>query len=94
MGAWFEYLLLRTRVRVVFGRTRLGGPHARGIAAGAGVAVAAAVAVRGPASALPVRLGGMVAVLVVGAAYLVTTRLLHVPEAGELTGRITRLVRR
>jgi putative peptidoglycan lipid II flippase len=96
VGSWFELLLLRIRVGIVFGRPRLGGSHARAIAtaaiAGAVGAGLARVLVRtfevGP------RLGGIVAVLAIGGAYLAAARALHVPEAEELTGRVERLVRR
>jgi putative peptidoglycan lipid II flippase len=40
------------------------------------------------------RLGGIVAVLLIGGCYLGAARALGVPEAAELTGRIERLARR
>jgi putative peptidoglycan lipid II flippase len=95
-GAWFELLLLRIRVGIVFGRTRLGGPSARPIAkaAIAGVVGAAAARVIVAATAMGPRLGGVVAVLLIGGCYLAVARLLGVPEAAELTGRVERVVRR
>jgi putative peptidoglycan lipid II flippase len=84
VGAWFELLLLRTRVGIVFGPTRLGGPHARAILRSSFVA------------ALPLgpHLGGVVAVGLIGASYLAAARVQGIPEAAELTGRLERLVGR
>jgi putative peptidoglycan lipid II flippase len=94
VGAWFELLLLRTRTGLVFGRARLGGPNAPRIAVGGAAAVVAAIVARILAPALPSRLGGVVAVLLIGGVYLAVTRMLAVPEAAELTGRFERLARR
>ena len=96
IGAWFEFALLRTRVRIVFGRVRLGGPNAPRIAVGATCAAIAALAVRSWLGALDQNptLEGLVGLAIIGLAYLVPTRLLRVPEACELTGRLERLVRR
>jgi putative peptidoglycan lipid II flippase len=96
VGAWFELLLLRIRVGIVFGPTRLGGPHARTIAKAAVAGVVGAGLARWlvAATGLGTRLGGVVAVLLIGGCYLVVARVLGVPEAGELTGRVERLVRR
>jgi putative peptidoglycan lipid II flippase len=96
VGAWFELWLLRIRVGIVFGPTRLGGPHARaiGLAALAGVVGAGVARVVVDATGVGLRLGGILAILVIGGAYLVTARALGVPEAAELTGRAERLLRR
>ncbi len=96
VGAWFEVWLLRIRARIVFGCTRLGGVHARRIALGGGVAAVAALTVRPVITPLDMhpRITGAASLLLIGAAYLAATRLLGVPEARELTGRIERLVRR
>lgn len=94
VGAWVELALLRTRVRIVFGRVRVGGRHARRLALGALAATVAGGLLRLVEDALPTRLAGVVAVTVIGGAYLLTTRLLAVPEAAELTGRVERLLRR
>ncbi|MEX1177855.1 MAG: murein biosynthesis integral membrane protein MurJ [Nitriliruptor sp.] len=96
VGSWFELFLLRTRVGIVFGPTRLGGAHAGAIgrAAVAGVVGAGVARVLVHGLDLGPRLGGIVAVLVIGGAYLVTARMLAIPEAAELTGRVERLIRR
>jgi putative peptidoglycan lipid II flippase len=96
VGAWFELLLLRTRVGIVFGPTRLGGPHARAIVRSAVAGVGGAVLARVLVAVTPLgpRLGGVVAVGLIGVSYLVTARLQGIPEAAELTGRVERLVRR
>jgi putative peptidoglycan lipid II flippase len=96
VGAWFELLLLRIRVGIVFGPTRLGGPHVRGVAKAAVAGVVGAGVARLLVAVLEIgpRLGGVVAVLVIGGAYLVAARVLDVPEAEELTERIERRLRR
>jgi putative peptidoglycan lipid II flippase len=96
VGAWFELLLLRIRVGIVFGRPRLAGAHARAIAqaAIAGVVGAGVARLVVNATGAGLRLGGIIAVLTIGGAYLLTARALGVPEAAELTGRVERLVRR
>ncbi|WP_052667496.1 murein biosynthesis integral membrane protein MurJ [Nitriliruptor alkaliphilus] len=96
VGAWFELLLLRIRVGIVFGRPRLAGPHARAIAkaAVAGVVGAGVARVVVGATGVGSRLGGIIAVLVIGGAYLLAARVLGVPEAAELTGRVERRLRR
>ena len=96
VGAWFEWLLLRIRVRIVFGRVRLGGPHAARIALGAAVAAVAALAVRPLVSRLDwhATFTGVLALGLIGGCYLVTTRLAGVPEARDLTGRIETVLRR
>ena len=96
VGSWVEYGLLRRRTAIVFGATRLGGPRARALAAGATVAVVAALSSRWLVAQveLPARLEGIVAMLVIGTSYLVATRRLGVPEARELTRVISRGRRR
>jgi putative peptidoglycan lipid II flippase len=96
VGAWLELVLLRIRTRIVFGRTRLGGPHARSLALGAGAGIVVALLVRPLLGLvdLPARLDGVVAMALIGAVYLAVTRVAGVPEARELTGRIERFVRR
>jgi putative peptidoglycan lipid II flippase len=86
IGAWLEFGLLRRRVQGVFGRIRLGGPHAGALATGTLVAAAVAFAVR-PLLAvleLPARLEGLLGLGLIGGAYLLTTWLLRVPEARDL----------
>ncbi len=96
VGAWFELLLLRIRVGIVFGRTRLGGPHARALvtASIAGVIGAGLVRWLVAQTAIGSRVGGVLAVLVIGGAYLVAARVAGVPEARELTGRLERALSR
>jgi putative peptidoglycan lipid II flippase len=96
VGAWLELWLLRVRTRLVFGRTRLGGPHARRIVLGGGVAAVVALLVRPAVAAIEVhpRLEGVLALAAIGAAYLLVTRLGGVPEARELTGKVERLLAR
>jgi putative peptidoglycan lipid II flippase len=97
IGAWLELALLRIRTRIVFGRVRLGGRYAGDLAVGAGAAAVVTLAVRplvmGTLDVHP-RLEGLLAVGLIGGAYLVVTRLRGVPEARELTGKLERLVRR
>jgi putative peptidoglycan lipid II flippase len=94
VGSWFELALLKIRVRIVFGRTRLGGPRARLLMVGAAAAAVTAGLVRLAAGGLSPRLGGIVAVVAIGSVYVLVTRALGVPEASELTGRIERRLRR
>jgi putative peptidoglycan lipid II flippase len=96
IGAWLELWLLRVRTRLVFGRTRLGGPHARRILLGGGVAAVVALLVRPALAAIEVhpRLEGVLALAAIGVAYLLVTRLGGVPEARELTGKVERLFAR
>jgi putative peptidoglycan lipid II flippase len=96
IGAWLELWLLRVRTRIVFGRTRLGGPHARRILLGGGVAAVVALLVRPALAAIEVhpRLEGVLALAAIGVAYLLVTRLGGVPEARELTGKLERLLAR
>jgi putative peptidoglycan lipid II flippase len=96
IGAWLELWLLRVRTRIVFGRTRLGGPHARRILLGGGVAAVVALLVRPALAAIEVhpRLEGVLALGAIGVAYLLVTRLGGVPEARELTGKLERLLAR
>lgn len=95
VGAWFELWLLRIRVRIVFGRPRLLGAHGRAIVVGGlAAATVGVLPARTLAATLPTRFGGVLAVLLVGGVYLGVTRAMQVPEAGELTGRLERLVRR
>jgi putative peptidoglycan lipid II flippase len=91
-----ELVLRRVRTRIVFGRTRLGGPHARSLVLGAAAGAVVALLVRPLLGLvdLPARLDGVVAMALIGAAYLAVTRVAGVPEARELTGRVERLVRR
>jgi putative peptidoglycan lipid II flippase len=86
LGAWFELWLLRTRIRVLFGTVRLGGAHARGIAIGAAAAAVAALFARWLVGVLtlPVRLEGLLAMLLIGVTYLTVTRLRAVPDAADL----------
>jgi putative peptidoglycan lipid II flippase len=96
IGAWLELVLLRVRTRIVFGRTRLGGPHARPILLGGAAAAVAALLVRPLVGAVELhpRLEGLLAMTVIGGVYVLATRISGVPEARELTGRLERLVRR
>jgi putative peptidoglycan lipid II flippase len=96
IGAWLELALLRIRTRLVFGRTQLGGPHARPIALAGGLAAVVALLVRPALAAVDLhpRLDGVLAMAAIGGTYVVVTRLAGVPEARELTGRLERLVRR
>lgn len=95
VGAWFELALLRQRVKIVFGRVRLLGAHGRAILLGGlAAATVGVVTARVAAAALPDRIGGVAAVLLIGGSYLLVTRLLQVPEAAELTRRVERLLRR
>jgi putative peptidoglycan lipid II flippase len=94
VGVWLELFLLRTRVRIVFGRTRLLGPRgARQLAAG-GAAVVAALVVRALLGAvdLPTRVEGLLALAFTGVVYVLVTHALRLPEARELL-RHARLVR-
>jgi putative peptidoglycan lipid II flippase len=96
VGAWLELWLLRVRTRIVFGRTRLGGPHVRPILLGGGAAAIVALLVRPVLAAIEVhpRLEGVLALAAIGATYLLVTRIGGVPEARELTGKVERLLAR
>ncbi|GGI04745.1 murein biosynthesis integral membrane protein MurJ [Egicoccus halophilus] len=96
VGAWFEWLLLRTRVRIVFGPTRLGGPHARRIVLAALAAAVAALAARALVETIDLHatIEGLLALGLVGSVYVLVARAVGVPEARELTGRLERLVDR
>jgi putative peptidoglycan lipid II flippase len=86
VGSWFELWLLRIRVRVLFGRVRLGGPHARGIAIGAAAAAVTALASRWLVGVLELhaRIEGLIAMALIGIVYLAVTRWRRVPEAADL----------
>jgi putative peptidoglycan lipid II flippase len=90
VGAWLELALLRIRVRILFGRVRLGGPHARAITvAGLGAAVIGVLAqfvLR--ASELAPRVEALIVLFLIGASYVVITRLARVPEAHELLRQV------
>jgi len=92
VGAWLEYGLLRTRVRILFGPTRLGGSHGRPLVVATLVALAAALGARGLIGGLTLhpRLAGLVAMAVIGSVYLAVARALGVPEARELLDRVLR----
>ncbi len=90
IGAWFEFTLLRIRVRVLYGTTRPGGPEARAIAVAASIAAVAGLITRTLVgwSDLPPRLGSILVLLAIGASYLAVTWFARVPQAGELLQRI------
>jgi putative peptidoglycan lipid II flippase len=95
VGAWLELALLRIRVRILFGRVRLGGPHARAITtAGVGAAVVGIVTQLAlGAPSLSPRLDALIVLFTIGATYLAVTRMGGVPEARELLRQV-RLERR
>jgi len=86
VGAWVELALLRIRVRILFGRVRLGGPCARSIAAAAVAATMAGIvsqlALSGPD--LPPRVEALLVLLAIGGSYVSVARARGVPEAREL----------
>jgi putative peptidoglycan lipid II flippase len=90
VGAWLELALLRIRVRILFGRVRLGGPHARAITvAGIGAAVIGVlVQLVLRASELAPRVEALIVLLLIGASYVAITRLARVPEAHELLRQV------
>jgi putative peptidoglycan lipid II flippase len=90
VGAWLELALLRIRVRILFGRVRLGGPHARAITvAGIGAAVIGVlVQLLLRASELAPRVEALIVLLLIGASYVAITRLARVPEAHELLRQV------
>lgn len=90
IGAWCELGLLRTRVGVLYGRTRLGGQHGRAIATGASVAAATGLVLRWlvAATELAPRLQALTVLVGIGASYLVVTWVARVPQADELLGRV------
>jgi putative peptidoglycan lipid II flippase len=96
IGAWLELGLLRVRTRIVFGPTRLGGPHARRILQAGTVAAVVAVAVRPMLVTVELnhRVEGLLAMAAIGGVYLLVTRFAGVPEARELTGRLERFLPR
>jgi putative peptidoglycan lipid II flippase len=96
IGAWLELALLHARTRIVFGRTRLGGPHLRPILLGGAAAAVVALLVRPLLALLTLhpRLSGLLAMGAIGFVYVLVTRVAGVPEARELTGRLERLAGR
>jgi putative peptidoglycan lipid II flippase len=90
VGAWLEFALLRTRVRILFGRVRLGGPHARAITTGgvsaAIVGILAQVVLDG--SGLAPRIEALIVLFVLGVTYVAVTRAGRVPEARELLRQV------
>jgi putative peptidoglycan lipid II flippase len=94
LGAWLEWALLRQRVRIVYGPTRLLGPHGRRQLVAAAVAVVAAFGARWLVGVfeLPGRVEGLVALAVTGAVYVLAAHLLRLPEASALLRQV-RLLR-
>jgi putative peptidoglycan lipid II flippase len=90
VGAWLEFVLLRIRVRILFGRVRLGGPHARAIAtAGVGAALVGILAqVVLDGSGLAARIEALIVLFVIGVSYVAVTRVGRVPEARELLRQV------
>jgi putative peptidoglycan lipid II flippase len=94
IAAWLEVVLLRRRLTASIGRVRLGGGHLGRILLATGLAAAIAVGLRGavdhlhPVAALALA-GGPA-----GAAYLLATTALGVPEARALVGGATRRLAR
>jgi hypothetical protein len=94
LGAWVEYLLLRSAIRRRVGPVRLPFSYTGVLWVAATLAAAAGFAAR---LALPLA-GRFTSALVVfgtfGLVYLSATYAVRIPEAGALVGRVTRLARR
>ncbi|MEX2420994.1 MAG: hypothetical protein WD670_04165, partial [Actinomycetota bacterium] len=95
VGAWVELLLLRTRIRIVFGRIRIGGAQGRAIFAGGLAALVVGTVCRSVVTAmeLPARIEALLVLSAIGAVYLAVTRIASVPEARALLRQL-RLERR
>ncbi len=86
VGAWLELALLRIRVRILFGRVRLGGPHARAITTAGIVAAVAGLLARfvlGTSTFAP-RIDALIVLFAIGVTYVTVTRIGRVPEAEDL----------
>jgi putative peptidoglycan lipid II flippase len=94
IAAWVEYLALSRSLAWRIGRTRLAGRWLNPIAAGCAATALVAWAMIGIVPELPSVITAAVILGPAGAAYLIVTRKLKVPDAAELTGRLERLTAR
>ncbi len=92
IGAWCEFALLRTRVRVLYGRVQPLGLHGRALLSSALGAAAVGLVARWVVGTtdIPIRLDALVVLAAVGTTYLLLTRAQGVPEARELLQRVSR----
>jgi putative peptidoglycan lipid II flippase len=94
VGAWLEFFLLRRVVGRRFGVVRLGGGQlARTLVACVPLAVVGTL-LRPVVADLPGLVGGPIALIGAGTAYLVTALALGLPEAGQFARQVRRVVRR
>ncbi len=91
-GAWVEFALLRRRVAVLYGRPRGAAGRGRALVTAAAIAAVSALLTRAglALSELPRHVDALLILAVTGGSYLGVARLLRVPEAVQLTGRIGR----
>jgi putative peptidoglycan lipid II flippase len=89
-GAWCELGLLRIRVRILYGPTRILGRHARPLLVATGVAALMGLAARWWVASIgvPARIDAVVVLGVIGVTYLAVTRLQGVPDAKDLLRRV------
>jgi putative peptidoglycan lipid II flippase len=89
-GAWLELTLLRIRVRILFGRVRLGGPYARAITTGGLVAGLVGILTRFAldGGTFAPRIDALIVLFAIGASYVAVTRVGKVPEAHELLRQV------
>jgi putative peptidoglycan lipid II flippase len=86
VGAWWEVVRLRRRLRPEFGSVRIAGVHGPRVVGAACVAGVAGALARplATATAVPARMSGIIVALVVGGVHLLLTAAAGVPEAREL----------
>jgi putative peptidoglycan lipid II flippase len=94
IAAWIEYLALSRALAWRIGRTRLAGRWLNPIAAGCACAALVAWGAIAVVPELPSVLTAAFTLGPAGAVYVVVTRMLNVPEAIDLTGRLERLTAR
>ncbi|MBW3662995.1 MAG: murein biosynthesis integral membrane protein MurJ [Actinobacteria bacterium] len=89
VGSWVEWTLLRSAVRLRFGRVRLGGSQLVPVLQAAVAAGLAAFVTRFVVRGLPLIPAALVAVVVTGGVYILVARWLAVPEADDLVDGLT-----
>jgi putative peptidoglycan lipid II flippase len=94
VGAWLEFVLLRRVIRRRFGPVRLGGGRlGRTLVASIPLAIVGTL-MRPVVADLPGLIGGPLALVAAGAAYLLAALALGLPEASQLREHLARRLRR
>jgi putative peptidoglycan lipid II flippase len=94
IGAWVEYLLLRSAIRRRVGSVGLPVRYGASLWGAAALAAAAAFAARSAVTDAGRFTAALVVVGAFGLVYIAVTHAAGIPEAGALVGRITRRGRR